>query len=563
MSLSESLKFKKNNAPHLIVKALAGTGKTITLVEGLKVIKGHNSYFTPSMQQKKIWDAMYLSKDATSICSVAFTKSIATELHKRVPDGCDAMTLHSLGRRAVVDAYGELQMDNKRIEKILMDITGYHDVWEFRRKKGPTARIMEKLVSLCKVNLIYQCTESTGVGDVDELDRLAAHYDVDLNGSRAEVFTLVPEVLERCKDLEAYPSLNFDDMVWLPVVLDLPVKRYDLLLVDECQDLNRCQQALAKKSGSRLILVGDEKQAIYGFAGADAESMQRMEQELSQQVVRAVIDARTPEICGLADGLQLDQTRIPHDTGDPENLCRCMVEGRGCQVLPLTVTRRCGRAIVKEAQKIVPAFEAHKNCCFGLILNAPIEKTKKQDSYRFSAKEGDMILCRVNAPLVSECFKFLKDERKATIRGRDVAQALESTIHKQNASDIVDLAAKLSDWVILEVDKEQHKCNSSNARVIALQDRYNCLCCFLENATNIQEVIGKIEKIFSDKNEEGITLSSIHKAKGLEAKRVFLLEPEGATVPHPMAKSKWQIKQEWNLRYVAITRAIEELVFVS
>ncbi len=33
--------------------------------------------------------------------------------------------------------------------------------------------------------------------------------------------------------------------------------------------------------------------------------------------------------------------------------------------------------------------------------------------------------------------------------------------------------------------------------------------------------------------------------------------------PHPMAKGGWQMGQEWNLRYVGITRAIEELIFVS
>ena len=66
-----------------------------------------------------------------------------------------------------------------------------------------------------------------------------------------------------------------------------------------------------------------------------------------------------------------------------------------------------------------------------------------------------------------------------------------------------------------------------------------------------------------DGETDGVLLSSIHKAKGLEADRVFLIEPEGAPVPHPMAKQDWEIEQEWNLRYVAITRAKKELIYVS
>lgn len=76
--------------------------------------------------------------------------------------------------------------------------------------------------------------------------------------------------------------------------------------------------------------------------------------------------------------------------------------------------------------------------------------------------------------------------------------------------------------------------------------------------------MSKITEMFTDdKNRPGVRLSSIHKAKGLEAERVFLLEPEGASVPHPMARSKQAKEQEYHLRYVAITRAINELVFVK
>ncbi len=295
------------------------------------------------------------------------------------------------------------------------------------------------------------------------------------------------------------------------------------------------------KAGERLILCGDEKQAIYGFAGVDSESMERMKQNL---------DA-TPQ---------------------------------GCQVLPLTVTRRCGRAIVKEAQKIVPDFEAHESCGEGKISYSRMEEEYAgagggdQDRIRFApyrekVEDGNMILCRVNAPLVSECFKFLKRGRRAGIQGRDIGQGLISTIRKlQNSvpishtlgTELEALITYLGDWLHNETRREQAKRNPNEAKLIALQDRHDCILCFTEDQETVEGVIKKIEDIFTDaKNGLGIKLSSVHRAKGLEANRVFILQPEGAECPHPMAKSAWQREQEMNLLYVAITRAKEELVYVS
>jgi superfamily I DNA/RNA helicase len=293
--------------------------------------------------------------------------------------------------------------------------------------------------------------------------------------------------------------------------------------VDEAQDLNRCQQQLALKAGRRLVLCGDPKQAIYGFAGADAESMNRMQKTLE-------------------------------------------ATDRGCVHLPLTVTRRCGKAIVEEARKIVPDFDYWEDNPDGIVSSAHYKETKTgaDDSYTGRVEDGDMILCRVNAPLVSQCFRFLKAGRKAMIQGRDVGQGLISTIKKMKAEDVGDLGAKLSDWLHVETQKENRKRNPNENKLIALQDRVDCLYCFMEDCSMVQQVIDKIEAVFTDDRDSiGIKLSSVHKAKGLEAKRVFALIPDGCHIPHPMAKSKWAIEQEWNIKYVMVTRAIEELVYVS
>lgn len=543
-TLSEKLQDSqrpRDTAPHLIVEARAGTGKTTTLVEGLKVVLGRKNLsfkegpsITPSIQQAAIWEVMSRPPLPKNICFVAFNKSIATELQKRVPEGCDAMTMHSMGLRAIYQSFnlqGEKSVNKHRVSDIIAEILG-RDVQDIRRRDLDLLRATEKLVGLCKMNLI---DSDRGIGQDSillELTNLAAHYDVDLNGQQSRVFDLVPRVLERCKDVDRDGCVDFDDMIWLPIVLNLPVARYDLLLVDEAQDLNRCQQQLALKAGRRLILVGDSRQAIYGFAGADGESMKRMHSLLGGNVG-----------CPNAGKIR-------------------------CQVLPLTVTRRCGRAIVREARRIVPDFEAHESCGEGKISYRRMRGTQPKNEssptvYHDSVENGDMILCRTNAPLVSECFKFLKDGRKANIQGRDVGQGLISTIKKMKAGSTIDLANKLGDWLLREAKKENQKRNPSEARLIALNDRYDCIACFCWGQTTVADVIKRIEDVFTDDESDGIKLSSVHRAKGLEADRVFILQPESAPMPHPLAKSRWQLEQEWNLLYIAITRAKSELVYVS
>lgn len=560
----------KSEAPHVIIEARAGTGKTTTLVEGLKrlmnVTSDHPASKNPSPQQRAVWDALDASKGkAKSVCFAAFNSSIAKELQSRVPAGCDAMTMHSMGFRAVRAAFGNVKVNEHRVEEIICDILGA-DPYELRREHGPLLQVSKQLVSLAKMNLVDTDEDEDEVSFA--LLEMADHYEIETEAlpNWEGAVALIVETMSRCKEVDRDNAIDFSDMIWLPVALELPVKRYDLLLVDEAQDMNRCQQALAKRAGKRLVLCGDPKQAIYGFAGADSESMNRMFVELGGE--------RCPHCSG-------EKWTLGRFEGSAKQCPHC--EGKGyllpsdshglptCVKLPLTVTRRCGKSIVKEANKIVADFHAFETNGEGKVSSAAFENVDPSKTYRGRVQPKDMILCRVNAPLVSQCFRFIKEGRKAVIRGRDVGQGLISTVTKLMKSykgeadkGCEELVARLSGWLADETAKENKKRFPNENKTIDLQDRYDCLICFTEGNKRVEEVIKRIESIFTDDSNTGaILLSSIHKAKGLEAHRVFLLEPKGASVPHPMAKSDWQVEQEWNLRYVAITRAIEELVFVA
>ncbi len=549
-SLANKLKSKsvqhEDNAPHLIIEARAGTGKTTTLIEGLKRIKGLPSDLIPSPQQAAIWESMELSKGAKTVCFAAFNKSIAAELKNRVPLGCDAMTMHGLGYRAIRNAFPNLGAPNSyRVQDIICELLE-EDIRVLRAKKPTLLKATEELVGLCKMNMVEMdghC-EPYPAGELDwvgTLQNIASHYDIDVNGQSEEAFALVSRVLERCKDVAKDNCIDFNDMIYLPVTLNLPVFKYDLLLIDESQDLNKAQQMLTKMAGKRLIYCGDPLQAIYGWAGADSQSMSRLEAELKQTE-------------------------------------------RGCLHLPLTVTRRCGKAIVREAQKYVPDFEAFETNpegkvghatfkCDSLYPGAHWSSGAPVCSYHDLVLPGDMVLCRCNAPLVGECFRFIRQGRKANIQGIDVGTGLIKTIKKifgikegdsLACYSAVQLIAGVDTWLHEETKRENAKRNPDEAKIIGLQDRHDCILAFTDGQQTAAQVVTKIESLFTDdKSSQCIRLSSIHRAKGLEAKRVFFICTKEAPCPHPMAKTAWQRAEEEHLCYVGITRAIEELIWVT
>lgn len=572
------LKAKAVHLPHVVVEALAGTGKTFTLIVGVAWAFGqkiwpeiqrtiaerknlnrvHNlidvdSYrVTPSPEQKLIWEALAKGAGHTkTITYAAFNKSIVDEfgtqwgwmakMLETVGVTLQFATVNALGYKAVTQAYNYCKPIGYNPETVLARVMEI-DLWELKKKPAGQlfVKAVTELVNVSKLTLTGW-TEKGGLncqGITDEeLDVLATHFEVDTGSQRSSIYQHVRDVLENsCMggSKTKLSQIDFNDQNWLPVVSDLPTSKVDLLLVDEGQDLPRCKQEFARRLGRRIFLVGDINQAIYGFAGADVHSIPRMK-----------------ELLGVEESNEL------------------------------TVTYRCGKAIVREAQKIVPKFTAHDNNPEGSVLNSTMEK------YAEIAEDNDMVLCRVNAPLVSQALKFVRDGRKAIIRGRDFGESLIKFVKSFEAKDVGTLITQVQDWADNESMKESSKKNHSEQKLITINDRKQCIEAFCEGSMQIEEVLQKIKNVFAGKQcprckkaydeqmekcyncqcellkPEGVLFSSIHRAKGLEANRVFLLEPKGATVPHPMAKSQWQIEQEWNCRYIAVTRAINQLVYVG
>jgi hypothetical protein len=110
----------------------------------------------------------------------------------------------------------------------------------------------------------------------------------------------------------------------------------------------------------------------------------------------------------------------------------------------------------------------------------------------------------------------------------------------------------------------KEKCTEEEAKenslIIAYTDKISTLETLSNGCLTGDDLIAKLNQIFSD-NSDGICLSTIHKSKGLEADRVFIIHED--LMPSKHAKKDWEKLQEKNLMYVAYTRAKSVLGFVG
>ena len=455
------------------ISAVAGSGKTTTLLELLKFVpRGMKTLF------------------------LAFNKSIVEELKSRNENKeATIMTIHSCGWRAIMIRYGSrAKMNpNKTIAKTEIVL---------EQNKIPAKRysyffyVIPKLLDLMRCNM----TENT----LEAIRELAMYYDVDIDDED------IPLVQRAFKLLvEDKSQFDFMDMIYVPVTdPSVRLKKYDYVFCDESQDFSICQHEFIKRCinrRGRLITVGDGNQAIYGFAGADANSYDKLA-SINGQTIR----------------------------------------------LPLSVSYRCAKAIVLEAQRYVPSISYAPNA----------EEGKVDINSLTTIREGDWILCRNLKPLIQAYLWLIKNKIKCKIRGKDIAENIVNLIRKTGAKTLDGLMNALEierNKLLDKLTKKGVRKPSLHPKMEVLEQKQEVIAFLSDEVTSVDGLIKLLEGIFSD-DTDGILLSTIHKAKGLENERIFFICPE--LIPSKYATQDWQIEQEYHLKYVAITRAKKELIYV-
>lgn len=492
----------KTGTDNVVVEAFAGCGKTTTILEAIN------------------------HAPESRILLAAFNKRIQEELQARLGNtNAQAKTLHGLGFSFVTRYWERVQVERRQGRGQLSRAQALTE----RACGAGAPDAIKKLVTTLHTKAREICPQAKNAtlyddkvmvirGDLYDLmfdfdcvpdaEWVAEGFDL----SYVEVHAL--KAMEIAAEEKPVTGIDFADMIYLPLRNRWLRPMFDLVVVDEAQDMTAAQLELAEGvCAGRLVLVGDPNQAIYGFRGADSQSLSRL---------RVKLNAR---------------------------------------VFPLSVTYRCGRAIVAAAQSFVPGFTAAETNSPGDVQSITYRQIGE------CVDLGDFVLSRTNAPLVACAMALIRAKKRARVAGRDIGSGLKALLHKltraKKVNSVPAFLERLGTWAIKETERAVRAGQERQVDVIA--DRAETLRTLADGAIGLKEIEDRIDDLFTDDGLGSlgvITCSSVHKAKGLEANRVFVLRDTLNRKMGKKPKTPAQEQEEKNIEYVAITRARNILVWV-
>lgn len=580
------INYVKNERGNLLVDAKAGSGKTSTLI--------------------LISD--YLKETGKSCLFLAFNKSIVEELKTKLNNPlCEVKTIHSTGLTFIRSYLYRLHKQNYNLEintsKVRELVKFYfdrdckqnvldnnlEDLGEDATKDLINKLIGElvKLVDFCRffmvnyhepnqvINTMYKCCFE-----------LKKYKSIGIENFTEVIENTIDTIKDRFEHPDIDPISNkptyiidYTDMVYFPLYYNMNTP-YSLkgnlqyVLVDEAQDLSILQQLFVKKLNNgltRYIFVGDAKQSIYGFAGADTQSIENIKKNFT------------------------------------------------LQELPLNICYRCPEKVVKVAQYHVPTIEWNKQ-----RDDEGIVKILNYEDFEKNLKPNDIIIGRSNYRLLKLYKEFCLDKQmqiKFKNKGlvdtiiRDITSAILDYISKYNKFENIDVElyedlktnkipisknkrnAQHNEYVkkkalelIQRNKKSGKKISKQNYSVDYLKvcmeefkekgsyrfededspllQYYDTIEVFIDkfkndrNAFTVKSFIKYLETFLTGNDHKDVPiLSSVHMMKGGEADRVFIVDY--SLFPYEASfKTEDENQQERNLEYVAVTRAKKELYLV-
>jgi DNA helicase-2/ATP-dependent DNA helicase PcrA len=473
----------------LLIEAGAGCAKTTILVESLRIIPDKEIAFC------------------------AYNKAIAKEIEYKTQSmkipGLKTGTVHSFGFASYRLFQKRVKVDGNKLKNLAME--EFYGEYESIRQFVVEAVDMAKQVGMGILldenndNNWYELCERHNI-----FDSLPDKYNTAdaINAARHLL-----AVNNNIKDV-----IDFGDMIYFPILFKLRMKLYDYVLLDEAQDTNPVRRALVRrmlKPGGRLIAVGDKKQAIYGFTGADSDALDRIKEEFNTYS------------------------------------------------LPLSVTYRCPKKIVELAYKWVDksVIQAHESAPDGIVDDCELAQIYDK------VTSADAILCRNTKPLVELAYSLLRKQIACKVEGRSIGEGLIRIVQRwKTVRTVAQFSQKLEEWKEKEIAKNRAKGNDNKCQDI--EDRADTLQVFIlqcEDDDPLSVLIANIRKMFGD-SEQGkqqvLTLSTIHKSKGREWDHVFALGMDTYS-PSKWASKEWELEQEDNLCYVQVTRSKNQITLVN
>lgn len=340
----------KSGSGNVVIEARAGSGKTTTLVNALKLIP----------KNKRILVS-------------AFNVKIAAELRARCPSNVDVMTLHGFGLRQLkkflkekgmvkedeyedTDEYS-LPEGEETSNELIIDKEGYYMqkyissfLINFKGEKDKL-RDMDELRDFLMKCLNMAQAQALNPSDEDIVEKLRKNIpsriikkeeelkrltEILSRTSVKDVLFQIPEavslgleygvidfgVLMTIKNLKYTRSFkkkgkakemvngklvsvekegliySFNDMIYITAVSEkIEVDQYDYIFIDEAQDMNLAQIKMLLKAGNkaRIFVIGDPRQAIYLFNYSELDMMQKMETVLNAKKLYLSVSYRAPK----------------------------------------------------------------------------------------------------------------------------------------------------------------------------------------------------------------------------------------------------------------------------
>lgn len=483
--------FAEHGIENLIVQAVAGAGKTTTLIECANRIGGEKS-----------------------ILMLAHNKSTRDTLKERVGDkkNIQVYTLHGLAWRMFVEHFKfEPNIDDEKYRKYINS-----NISLLAGEKYDSLSKSQRLVYKYNVFDLVDKARHNLKQSEKEISKLAnKKYGMTLIADECK-FT--SEVLKwGCSTTDV---VDFQDLLWFPSQFVYFTKRYvaDIIMLDEAQDASLAQQDIIMrcfKRNTRMFSFGDTDQMINSWCGSDTEAFEHLK--------------------------------------DP-NVFR-----RDAKEFPLTTNYRCGYEIIKYAKRYTDSnIHAKEGAEPGTVnLCAHIN----------DIKDGDMVLCRNTAPLMDFYRRAVSNGKKVYFRGEEFGKNLKRIVDCSYGEKINEIILSMkerliSTWDMLTensgLDKKETMVHPT---IVSQLDSIKTMENLPKTVETRKDLDKFIDDIFSEEGKEGIQLSTIHKAKGLEADNVYIICP--SLIPSRLATLEWELLEERHLQYVMCTRPKNSLNFVS
>ena len=551
----------------------------------------------------------------TSILAISFTKASSIEMKNRALSLSNDFRMNKVTYGTFHSVFFRIlrYFENYNIESILDEKT---------KRIG--------LKNILKGLNIENADDDETIGQVINEISYVKNELMDKRDFKSEVLTN-DEFIKVYNFYEEYKQqmnkIDFDDMLIKTyellknnkAALDRVRSVYRYILVDEFQDINKVQFEALKliaNPSNNIFVVGDEDQSIYGFRGSRPDFLLEFEEYFSntKKVLLDINYRSKGEIINIANRL------IEKNTNRYEKVIKCG-QGNGAKVNYISPEDSEEEAvyIAKDIKnKVQEDYTEYTD--FAVIYRTNIQSRALVDVfmdmripfvvkdsivtiYDHWAAQDILAYLRIGVNpnsnkdwirIINKPFRYISKDNLNLIKDEpDFINSLinKCDLHPKQVKTINDLDIDISyvkglnpknaiSYIRTTLDYDRYildYCANRKIKTNGLIEILNELESSATNFKTIQEYLEHIERVKSEivdnknnKETDGVIFTTMHSAKGLEFKNVYIIGANEGTIPHEISyeiddeeKKNDQIEEERRLMYVAITRAEENICISS